>query len=86
MEAIEKLVSQLKTDKDKSIQQVQSLKQQMEAVINKIKTASVITEKDIQKLYNDLFAAFDGEFKKLKTLLEQQKSREEQERLRKIQV
>lgn len=39
----------------------------------------------MNKIYTDLFALLDNEFKKLKALIEQQKSKEEQERLRKIQ-
>lgn len=85
LEAMEKISSQLKADKDKSMQQVQMLKQQMQNVINKIKTAPILLEKDIAKLYNDLYASFDSDLKKLKGLLEQQKNREEQERLRKLQ-
>jgi myosin VI len=85
LEAMEKISSQLKADKDKSMQQVQMLKQQMQNVIYKIKTAPVLLEKDIKKLYNDLFAAFDTDLKKLKALLEQQKNRDEQERLKKLQ-
>ena len=85
LEAMEKIASQLKADKDKSIQQVQTLKQQMQNVIYKIKTAPVLLEKDIKKLYNDLYTSFDSDLKKLKALLEQQKNRDEQERLRKLQ-
>jgi myosin-6 len=85
LEAMEKISSQLKADKEKSMQQVQMLKQQMQAVINKIRTASSIAPKDIQKWYNDLNASFDTDLKKLKGLLDQQKNRDEQERLRKLQ-
>ena len=37
------------------------------------------------KIYADLFALLDNELKKLKALIEQQKSKDEQARLRKIQ-
>lgn len=39
----------------------------------------------MNKIYTDLFTLMDNELKKLKTLIEQQKSKDEQERLRKIQ-
>ncbi len=45
-----------------------------------------ISEKDIGKVYDELFAAFDTDLIKLKKLLDQQKNKEEQDRLRKIQV
>jgi hypothetical protein len=37
-------------------------------------------------VYNELFTAFDTDLAKLKKLLDQQKNKEEQDRLKKIQV
>ena len=51
-----------------------------------IKRSDKISEKDIVKSYNDLFAACERDLKKLKSLLEHQKNKDEQERLKKIQV
>lgn len=45
-----------------------------------------ISEKEINQCYNDLFSACDRDLKKLKAIIEQQKNKDEQERLRKIQV
>ena len=44
-----------------------------------------ITEKDINKFYDELFASCESNIKKLKSLIEQQKLKDEQERLKKIQ-
>jgi hypothetical protein len=52
----------------------------------KLKNSQRITEKEINQCYNDLFGACDRDLKKLKSILEQQKNKDEQERLRKIQV
>ena len=50
------------------------------------KKSSAISEKDINKAYNDLLASCERDLKKLKTVLENQKNKDEQERLKKIQV
>lgn len=51
-----------------------------------LKGPKAITEKEINKMYDDIFTECDRDLKKLKTLLEQQKNKDEQERLKKIQV
>lgn len=50
------------------------------------KSMDRISEKEINQCYNDLFSACDRDLKKLKAIIEQQKNKDEQERLRKIQV
>jgi myosin-6 len=87
LESMNAILRELKSDKEQSSaqQSLQSLKQQMNSSIDKITNAQQITENEINKCYNDLFAACDRDLKKLKSLLEQQKNKEEQDRLRKIQ-
>ncbi len=49
------------------------------------KNAKSISEKEINQYYNDLFGSCEKDLRKLKSILEHQKNRDEQERLRKIQ-
>jgi hypothetical protein len=81
------ILKQLKSDKEKEAEQksIEALKLQMNASMDKIKKQPSLTEKDVNKLYNDLLAACERDLKKLKQLLENQKNKDEQERLRKIQ-
>jgi len=45
-----------------------------------------VTQKDLDKLYNDLVSDIEKLFAEIKKMVEQQKIAEEQERLRRIQV
>jgi myosin-6 len=87
LESMNVILKELKSDKEQTSaqQSLQSLKKQMNSSIDKITNALQITENEINQCYNDLFAACDRDLKKLKSLLEQQKNKEEQDRLRKIQ-
>ena len=87
LDAMNGILKQLKSDKEKEAEQksIDALKLQMNGSIDKIKKQSSLTEKDVNKLYNDLLAACERDLKKLKQLLENQKNKDEQERLRKIQ-
>ena len=88
VDSMDQILKQLKPDKDQAAehQNLLAIKQQMTGVITKIKDSPAITEKEIDQSYDQLFQACDHGSKKLKSLLEQQKLKDEQERLRKIQV
>ena len=49
------------------------------------KHSETISEKEITQCHNDLMAACERDLKKLKQILENQKNKDEQERLKKIQ-
>ena len=88
VDSMDQILKQLKPDKDQAAehQSLLTIKQQMTGVIAKIKDSSAITEKEIDQSYDQLFQACDRGSKRLRSLLEQQKLKDEQERLRKIQV
>ena len=50
-----------------------------------VKNSRVISEKEITSCYNELFLSCEKDLKKLKSILEHQKNKDEQERLRKVQ-
>lgn len=88
LDAMSAILKQIKCDKEQaaSQQSLQMLKQQMANTIQKIKVSDKLTEKEVDHFYNELFNACDRDLKKLKQLLEQQKNKDEQLRLKKIQV
>ena len=81
----EKIVNQLKKDRDSSIKQLQQLQSALNGSIHVIKHNERITDKDIKKSFVQLEQQAEDLMKALKSKVEQQKSAEEQERLRKIQ-
>lgn len=87
LESMDKILKQIKSDKEQAAEQksVNALKDQMNAAILKIKNSENITEKEINKYHTDLMAACENDLKKLKQILEHQKNKDEQERLKKIQ-
>lgn len=87
IESMRNILDQIKTDKEHKMAQesLKTLTNLLNATIDKIKNSLNITENQIDQAYNDLFSACERDFKKLKALLENQKNKEEQERLRKIQ-
>ena len=87
LDAMNSILCELKNDKEQTQaqQSVTSLMQRMETAIEKIRTAKAISEKEITAMYSELLAACEVDLKKLKTVLEHQKNRDEEERLRKIQ-
>ena len=81
----EKIVGQLKRDKESSQQQLQQLQLAMNSAIRAIKSNDRITEKEIKANFKKLEHQAEELMKGMRTKLEQQKSAEEQSRLRKIQ-
>jgi hypothetical protein len=82
------ILMQLKNDKEqmKAQESISALQVKMNAAINQIKTSGRISEKEIAALYDSLFTACNADFKMLTVVLDNQKNKEEEERLRKIQV
>jgi len=87
LETMESILKQLKSDKEQLAEQksIAALKQQMADSVEKIKRSAKISQKEIGKIYDELFHACEKDMKKLKSMIESQKNREEQERLRRIQ-
>nr|CAD7570088.1 unnamed protein product [Timema californicum] len=79
------IVNQLKKDKESSVLEVQKLQADMTASILKIKSDVKISASAVDRLYADLLARSDRISGDLQKKLQQQKSAEEQQRLRKIQ-
>ena len=81
----EKIIHQLKRDKESSVQQLQQLQSALNNALQTIKTNDRSSERDIKNMVAKLEHQTDELIKVLKGKVEQQKSAEEQERLRKIQ-
>lgn len=80
----EKIVQQLK-DKQSSVQQMEKLQSDLEKAAYTFKNNELIMEKEIKLMLLKLEQQADELMKTLKAKVEQQKSAEEQEKLRKIQ-
>lgn len=78
------IVSKMKKDKDKAGKQVKDMEAALQALIHKIRTTDMSREQ-MSQAHNELIAKMDKSLDDLKKQLEQQKIKEEQERLRKIQ-
>uniref|UniRef100_A0A8D8QWM0 Myosin heavy chain 95F n=1 Tax=Cacopsylla melanoneura TaxID=428564 RepID=A0A8D8QWM0_9HEMI len=83
---MESLINQLKKDKEESSDQVKRLQQDMQAAVLKIKKTPTMKAEEINTLYTSLMNKSNDEMNKLQKKLENQRSAEEQERLRKIQM
>ncbi|GFS27455.1 unconventional myosin-VI-like [Elysia marginata] len=81
---VDQLVGQLKKDKDSVIKAVKELETGQENFVKKIRTTDMSRE-EMVRMTNTLATNMDVLLQDLKKRLEQQKSAEEQERLRKIQ-
>lgn len=81
----EKIILQLKKDKESSVHQLQQLQAALDGAARTIKINERIPERDIKTLLMKLEKQAEELMKSLKAKVEQQKSAEEQERLRKIQ-
>ncbi|KAK3696816.1 hypothetical protein RRG08_016866 [Elysia crispata] len=81
---VDDLVGQLKKDKDSVIKAVKELETGQENFVKKIRTTNMSRE-EMMRMTNTLATNMDVLLQDLKKRLEQQKSAEEQERLRKIQ-
>lgn len=85
LNSMNQIVGQLKSDKDAAKRSVDTLIADVDGVVKQIKTTQRMTYAEIDSLYARLSAKFDTCFAELKKRLEQQKIREEEERLRRIQ-
>ncbi|CAF3308813.1 unnamed protein product [Rotaria socialis] len=82
--AMEKIASQMKTNKEQVYQQIHQLKQSIDQLIHEIANTHM-TATQIDNAYNDLVASIDREFRRLKQVAAEQEMKDEQERLKKIQ-
>lgn len=82
---MEETSNQLKTAKDKSINDIKRLQVELEAAIQKIKRNPKIKATEIDTTYTDLVNQVNKQMASLQDMVKQQKIAEEQERLRKIQ-
>ncbi|CAF1034350.1 unnamed protein product [Rotaria sordida] len=83
--SMEKIVGQMKFNKEQVYKQVQQLRQRIDQLINEITNTSV-NSTHIDNAYNDLVSSIDREFRRLKQVLAEQEIKEEEERLKKIQM
>ncbi|XP_049829322.1 myosin heavy chain 95F isoform X2 [Schistocerca gregaria] len=82
---MEKIIPQLKKDKESSAAEVKKLHSDIETALKKIKTDDSITTAQVDSLHLQLMNRINEQMSQLQTKLQQQKNAEEQERLRKIQ-
>ncbi|CAF4851043.1 unnamed protein product [Rotaria sp. Silwood1] len=82
--SMEKIVRQMKFNKEKVYKSVQKLRQRIDQLINEITNRSV-NSTYIDNAYNELVSLIDREFRRLKHVLAQQEIKEE-EHLKKIQM
>ncbi|UJR27958.1 hypothetical protein I4U23_009216 [Adineta vaga] len=82
---MEKIVGQMKINKELVLKPVKQLSQRIDQLINEIKNTS-ITGAQIDNAYSDLVTSIDREFRRLKQVLAEQEIKEEEERLKKIQT
>ncbi|CAF1462018.1 unnamed protein product [Adineta ricciae] len=83
--SMEKIVGQMKVNKEQVSKQVQQLRQRVDQLINEITNTSISAVR-IDSAYNDLVTSIDREFRRLKQVLAEQEIKEEEERLKKIQM
>ncbi|XP_066994103.2 myosin heavy chain 95F [Anabrus simplex] len=85
LKRMEVIVGQLKKDKESSSSELKKLQAEMDAAVKKIKMDDKIKPTVVNELYTQLMNKTNIQMSQLQTKLEQQKSAEERERLRKIQ-
>ncbi|CAF1657741.1 unnamed protein product [Rotaria magnacalcarata] len=81
---MEKVAGQLKTNKEQVYQQIHQLKQSIDQLIHEIANTHM-TATQIDNAYNDLVASIDREFRRLKQVVAEQKMKDEQDELKRIQ-
>ncbi|CAF4334117.1 unnamed protein product, partial [Rotaria sp. Silwood2] len=82
--SMEKIVRQMKLNKEQVYKSVQQLRQRIDQLVNEITNRSV-NSTYIDNAYNELVSLIDREFRRLKQVLAQQEVKEE-EHLKKIQM
>lgn len=83
---MESIIGQLKRDKESSYNEVKALQSDMKAAVNKIKMNTHIKADEVNELYTQLMNKANSQMGTLQKKLQNQKSADEQERLRKIQL
>ncbi|KAK3097679.1 hypothetical protein FSP39_012037 [Pinctada imbricata] len=84
LKGMEEIISKLKKDKDSATKQAQAVEKAFKEFTQKIRTTN-ISKEEMQRTYNNLLTQVDKTFQDLRHKLDEQKVKEEQERLRKIQ-
>ncbi|OWF36327.1 Unconventional myosin-VI [Mizuhopecten yessoensis] len=79
-----KIVGQLKKDKDTATKQINAVQTALQTFISKIRKTD-ISPVEMERTYNNLLTQMDQNTQGIRKLLEKQKIKEEEERLRKIQ-
>ncbi|KAK7866674.1 hypothetical protein R5R35_006058 [Gryllus longicercus] len=85
LKRMENIISQLKKDKESSVNDLKKLQTDMDVAVKKIKNESKITSTQVNEIYTQLMNKANTQMSQLQSKLEQQKGAEEKERLRKIQ-
>ena len=85
LEQMEQMNNSLKKDKDKASKEVKKVEGQLQGAIKKLQDTRM-TQPQIDQLYNEMLKAMNSGLADCKKRLEKQKIKEEEERMRKIQV
>ena len=99
---MEKIATQMKANKEQTYQQIHQLKQRIDQLIQQITVITVertffgkilfsfqntqMTADDIESAYNELVSSIERESRRLRQTLAEQQMKDEEERLKKIQV
>ncbi|CAF4984142.1 unnamed protein product, partial [Rotaria sp. Silwood1] len=83
--SMEKIVGQMKVNKEQVSKQVHQLRQRIDQLMHEITNKSM-NSTHIDNAYNDLVSSIDREFRRLKQVLAEQEIKEEEARLKKIQT
>lgn len=101
IKAMEQLIIPMKINKDQIQKQIEELRHRINQLIDNITVKSIweidifssfrfqntpMTGTQIETSYNDLFSSIDRETRRLKQILVEQQMKDEEERLKKIQV
>ncbi|KAL1510024.1 hypothetical protein ABEB36_004680 [Hypothenemus hampei] len=85
LKQLESIAQQLKKDKEASTNSINQLKSELDLSITNIKKNDKMDNKTIENIYNSLVNKINQQMSTLEKKVQDQKNREEQERLRKIQ-
>lgn len=85
LEEMKKTVNSLKKDKDSANKKISAVEKDVSNFVQKVKSADNLSQKDIDKMIDELTKNMNKTLQDLNKLVEKQKAAEEAERLRKIQ-
>ncbi|XP_050304042.1 myosin heavy chain 95F isoform X2 [Anthonomus grandis grandis] len=85
LKKLEEIAQQLKKDRDATSNEINKLKTELNAAISRIKTEDKLDNKTIENLYSSLVNKINQNMATLEKKIQDQKIKEEHERLRKIQ-